>query len=272
MTRITFLGTGEAFDPDRTTTSYLIQNSQGCIMVDCGYDASKSLMRFLKKRNQSLADVPDVLLLTHEHGDHFGGIPALLMPIWEEVNGIVGNRKNGIGRKITIASAHSYLLDRVQETMEGDYKGFFERFKREGPDISLKVINRDGDKLLGYDITAAETSHGARNFAYRFQITGENSFAISGDGAFTDNSQKLYRGVGFLIHEGFNVMGSGGKNHASIEQVVDYAIAEGIPKVAIVHVNREERNKVESVRTLKQRAREKGVEVFLPDDHDTFNP
>src|SRR3989344_6813538 len=141
MTQITFIGTGEAFDPHRASSSYLIENKQGSIMGDCGYDAPKSLNRYLSNKGSSLADVPDTVLFTHEHGDHFAGLTSLLMPIWEEINGVIGNRKDGVNRKIQIASSHNYLFDRVSKRMEEDYKGFFERFKKEGPNISFKEIN-----------------------------------------------------------------------------------------------------------------------------------
>src|SRR3989344_6147159 len=255
MTTITFLGTGEAFDPNRSTTSYLIENNIAqTLMVDCGYDSPKSLMRYLKKHGKSVADVPNSLLFTHEHGDHFGGLPALLMPIWEEVNGIVGKRKDSLQRKIEIASAHEYLLLRVEQAMETDYKGFFERFKKEGPDISLRALKAEGDVIRGFRIRAALTSHGAPNFAYRFDDIDGKSFAISGDGAFTDASRELFSGTNLLIHEGFNVLGSGGKNHASIEQVVDYAVTTSIPRAYIVHVNREEREKLDDIEKMRQKA------------------
>jgi len=68
MTQITFIGTGEAFDPDRTNTSYLVENNGKSLLVDCGYDAPKSLARYLKNSGRGLLDVPDIVLITHEHG------------------------------------------------------------------------------------------------------------------------------------------------------------------------------------------------------------
>ena len=271
MLNVTFLGTGEAFDPDRCTTSYLIEHkgdkSDCSIMIDCGYDAPKSLMRLLDKQGRSLADVPNALLFTHEHGDHFGGLPALLMPIWEEVNGIVGNRKDGIKRKLEVMSAHPHLStpERIMKHMEEDYKGFFERFKREGPTLSYRTLNPDGDFIYELRVSAAQTTHGAPNYAYRLG-DGEREIAISGDGALTDKSRELFRGVDLLVHEGFYVDQSS-KNHASIKEVVDYAIEAKLPRVAIVHVNREERRKIGEIDNLIEYARKNGVHVFLPFEH-----
>ena len=268
MTKIRFIGTGEAFDPNRSNASYLIENEDGTLMVDCGYDSPKSLVRKLNKQGRNLSEVPDGLLITHWHGDHCAGIPALLMPMWEEAVGIVGKNKKGLDREFTIASAHSDLIEKVKERMN-DYPTFYERFSREGPKINYKVVSGN-DSLFGYNIKSALTSHGVANYAYKFEREGQ-IFAISGDGALTDASKELFKGVELLIHEGFNVMGSGGKNHASIQEVVDFTIANKIPRVAIVHVNREEREKKREIAELIKRANCFGIDVFLPEDHQTVS-
>jgi ribonuclease BN (tRNA processing enzyme) len=266
MTSIRFLGTGEAFDPDRTTTSYLIESGNQTLMIDCGYDAPRALMRYLARIGKSVADVPNYVLFTHEHGDHFGGLTGLLMPIWEEVNGVVGPRRDGLGRKIEIACANEDILPRVEQAMERDYAGFFERFKREGPGISLRKIKPKGDSIAGLSVKAAPTIHSVQNFAYRFTDSQGHSFAISGDGALSDQSRELFCGVDVLIHEGFNVLGSAGKNHASIEQVASYAISARINQVHIVHVNREERKKTDEIRRLQKEAIARGVSLFMAEE------
>jgi ribonuclease BN (tRNA processing enzyme) len=116
-------------------------------------------------------------------------------------------------------------------------------------------------------VKAAPTVHGAANFAYRFSFGCPATFAISGDGALTDETRELFSSVEFLIHEGFYVDQSS-QNHASIKDVVDYAIEARIPEVAIVHVNREERKKAGEIADLIERAKAQDVRVFLPEDHD----
>ena len=269
--KITFLGTGEAFDPNRATTSYLIRTiaGQGSIMVDCGYDAPKSLMRYLKKRGENLADEPNSLLFTHLHGDHFGGLPALLVPMCEEINGIVGKDKKGLQRKLEIASPHPNLPDKIEEIMEQQYKGIFSLFKKQGPNLLIRQINPEGDTIQGVNIKAAQSCHSYPNYAYRFEspITG-NSFVISGDGSLTTQTKDLFNGVDLLIHEGFNIIKPIRENHSSIKQIIDYAVSAKIPRVAIVHINRQERTKNISIADICYFAKDKGINLFLPEDHD----
>lgn len=85
---ILFLGTGSAWavpehsctcaicsrmvaeGEERTRTSFLVRGSEN-ILVDCGPD-----WRIQMKANK--LERPDVLLITHEHLDHFGGLDDLL--------------------------------------------------------------------------------------------------------------------------------------------------------------------------------------------------
>lgn len=259
-------------------------------MVDAGYSAVASLSSLLANQGGTFANVPDVFLLTHGHGDHYGGFPALLMKIWEEINGIVGSDKKGKERKLEVVSANQRILPKhIDEmvkqvtkledplermtwlSMEEDYEGFFERFKAQGPTLSYRMLNPNGD-FIGEDrrsrinIAAAPTKHGAPNMAYRFDKEG--NFAISGDGSLTDESQKLFQEVDLLIHEGFDILkDSYGTNHASVKDVVNYAIEAEIPSVAIVHVNRQERMKKTEIEDEIKRAKRNGVSLVFPEDH-----
>ncbi|MFQ5531722.1 MAG: MBL fold metallo-hydrolase, partial [Candidatus Nanoarchaeia archaeon] len=188
-----------------------------------------------------------------------------------EVNGVVGNNFLGFDRKLVIASADTELLEPlVRRRMEDHYPTFLDRMTREGPDISYMKINPSGTPFYGFNVTAAETQHSVRNFAYRFDDpkTGK-SFAISGDGSFTDATRELFKGVDLLMHEGFYVDQST-SNHASIRDIVDYAIEFGVPKVSVVHVNREERQNTSGISDLIALGEKNGVKVDVPNDYDVI--
>jgi ribonuclease BN (tRNA processing enzyme) len=72
---VRFLGTGDAFGSGgRLHTSTLIRSDEGSLLVDCGPSTLAAL------RRQALEpDDVDAIALTHLHGDHFAGIPFLLM-------------------------------------------------------------------------------------------------------------------------------------------------------------------------------------------------
>lgn len=268
MTEITFIGTGEAFDPKRANTSYLIEEGSYSLLVDCGYTVPQSLMKFLGKKGSSLADFPNGVLFTHEHGDHIAGFPALIVPMFEEVNEIVGKRVDGLKRNLEVISASQGVLDKLKKSFDEDYKGVPSIVEKKGPNLEYKTIN-DDDEFNRFKINFAQSSHSVPNFAYKF-TNSENgkSFAISGDGALSEETKKLYPFIDLLIHEGFQIRGNAGTNHSSVEQIIEYAGRYCIPKVAIVHVNREQREKTKDIKLMIKYAKEKDIKLWFPNDHE----
>ena len=260
---LTFLGTGEAFDTRLGNSAYLVETSKSSVLVDCGYQVAYSLRRLLKEQRRSTLDIPEHVLLTHFHGDHFAGLSAFLIPLWDEVRD-----NKGIEKKLTIASAHPDVKERVEKRIVEDYPGLYERFKEDGFRVDFEVMNTEGHKLTeDLTIKAALTCHSVPNYAYRFEQNGK-SLAISGDGALSDASRELYQGVDLLVHEGFFV-DKHSPTHASIAEVVDYAREANISRVALIHVNQAEREKTEQIKKITERA--KGVEVFFPEDYQSVH-
>lgn len=73
--RVHVLGCGDAFGAGgRAQTCLLVEASGRRILVDCGTDALAS-MRRAGVRPESV----EGLAITHLHGDHFGGLPFLLL-------------------------------------------------------------------------------------------------------------------------------------------------------------------------------------------------
>jgi len=73
--RVRFLGSGDAFGSGgRLQTCILLESGDFRCLVDCGASSLIALKRAAIDPN----DI-DTLLITHLHGDHFGGIPFLVL-------------------------------------------------------------------------------------------------------------------------------------------------------------------------------------------------
>lgn len=72
--RITCLGSGDAYGSGgRFQTCYYVESNSFKILLDCGATALSAMKRF----GVNPATI-DMVLVTHLHGDHFGGIPFML--------------------------------------------------------------------------------------------------------------------------------------------------------------------------------------------------
>lgn len=75
VVRVTILGCGDAFGAGgRLHSAYLVEAPGATFLVDCGPTVLQSL-----KRVDIDPDRVDFVLLSHLHGDHFGGVPFLFM-------------------------------------------------------------------------------------------------------------------------------------------------------------------------------------------------
>jgi len=75
MAHVQFVGSGDAFGSGgRFNTCFLVAGTKTRFLIDCGASTPVAL-----KRAGIDLDGIDGVALTHLHGDHFGGLPFLLL-------------------------------------------------------------------------------------------------------------------------------------------------------------------------------------------------
>src|SRR3546814_16280853 len=73
--RLRFLGCGEAFGSGgRFNTCFLVSGDGTSFLVDCGASSLVAMRRFGVDPNAI-----DTVFVSHLHGDHFGGLPFLIL-------------------------------------------------------------------------------------------------------------------------------------------------------------------------------------------------
>lgn len=68
------LGTGDAFSMNRYNTSFIVEQDQFCIAIDCPHPFLKILK---EKSGFKLENINDIVI-THLHGDHISGLDTFL--------------------------------------------------------------------------------------------------------------------------------------------------------------------------------------------------
>ena len=111
MSELVFIGTSDAFGAGgRRQSAMLVRAPGGSVLVDCGATTSGGLSELAIARDEI-----DAILISHFHGDHFGGIPFLLLgALYEDRRRrplcIAGPR--GIEARVrALATAMGYSLD-----------------------------------------------------------------------------------------------------------------------------------------------------------------
>ena len=113
--RVIFAGVGEAFDENLGNTTVLVTTGSGKrkrqILLDCGFTGAHAFW----KASQDPMDL-DAIWVSHFHGDHFFGVPLVLLRFWEQgrTKALTLVGQMGIEEKAPIIAARSVTTDEGQ--------------------------------------------------------------------------------------------------------------------------------------------------------------
>jgi ribonuclease BN (tRNA processing enzyme) len=185
--RVTVLGSGDAFyAAGRCHAAFLLETSSTRFLVDCGPTA----LLGLKRQGLTSADI-DTVLVSHLHGDHFGGIPFLLLECVFEAP-----RKG----PLTVLGP-----PQTRSRIEDVYRGLFKELAaRELPFEYQCIEVQPGErKQLGeIEIVPFRTLHQRSDISLGFRIAVEGKTILySGDTGWSEDLVALSQGVDLFICE-----------------------------------------------------------------------
>ena len=227
---ITFIGTGEAGDHRRRNTSVLIEYQGREHLLDCGFS---SAMGYLKNGKGLLISI----WVSHLHGDHFFGIPQLIVSFYIEKRQEPLHILSGADCRQTITAA-----------IELAYPGLLEKIEFAIIFVQLEPLHPL--HRFGLDWHCAMVRHSQPAFGLRLQAQGESLY-YSGDGKTTAEAARLIDGCDIVIHEAFSLTPLK-PTHSSIEECFALARELELSVLVLVHINRETRKNLEQMKRLKQ--------------------
>jgi len=245
--QVTFLGVGEACDPDLFNTSLLIQTGgqePGHVLLDCGFTGAH---RFFAQLDDP--EKPEALWISHFHGDHYFGAPLLLLRLWEM------QRQNPL-----IILGPPGLEDVLSRAMDLAYPNF--RSKLGYPIEYHQVGPADELDLLDCRWSFAWSEHGRDNLALRLD-DGRASVYYSGDGGPSPACRTMAAGCSLIVQESYLVQDEIA-GHGSVRSSLDLARRAGAPQLALVHMQRQERRRFAPVFQAEYRTLQ-DVQVLLPE-------
>ena len=168
---LTFLGSGDAFGSDgRLQTCLALRGGGPTVLLDCG---ASSLIA-LKRGGIAPNDVAAVVL-SHLHGDHFGGVPFLVL------DGQFARRSAPL-----VVAGPPGVRERVERAMEAFFPGST-RVERRFALEFVELVDRSPADVTGARVTAFTVEHASGAPAYALRVEyGGRTVTYSGDTAWTE--------------------------------------------------------------------------------------
>ncbi len=191
--RLTIVGSGDAFGSGgRFNTCFLLETAKGVLLVDFG---ASSLIA-LRAHGIDPGRI-DGIVLSHLHGDHFGGLPFLLLDAQ-----FLTHRE----RPLLIAGPPG-TRTRVDQLLEVFFPlSTLNKWRFSWHVVELEVGS--ASEFLGHKVTTAEVVHfsGAPSTALRIS-DGEKVFAYSGDTEWVDTLLPIANEADLFIVECYKYSG-----------------------------------------------------------------
>lgn len=185
--RLHILGCGDAFSSGgRNHTSFLLQTAKSHILIDCGASTPMAL----KRAGFSFNDI-DYIVLSHFHGDHYGGLPYLILE---------GAKLLHRNRPLSIISPPG-LESRLRELLRLLYPGSEDALDA----FPIHYIAYESGRSLEqphFMLTAYEVEHAKATKPHGLRLELEDKvMAYSGDTSWHDNLQPLAQEADLFICE-----------------------------------------------------------------------
>jgi ribonuclease BN (tRNA processing enzyme) len=185
--RLTVLGSGDAFGSGgRAHSAYLVEAPGVTFLIDCG----PTVLQSLKKLGRDPGAI-DFVLLSHLHGDHFGGVPFLFMEYrWEQrrTRPLAVYGPPDTGRRVHALFAALYEKSAAEPLP----------FPIEYPELRPDVPRDIGSVR----VLPVRTPHAEELlcFAYRIEVAGR-TILYSGDTAWNEALVTLAHGADVFLCE-----------------------------------------------------------------------
>jgi len=222
MTSIRFLGSGDAFGSGGRL--------QSCIYVDAGserflIDCGASSLSAMRRWNVDPGEI-DTILLTHLHGDHFGGLPFFLLDAELVTKRI---------RPLVIAGPPG-MAEQIRQAQEVFFPGS-STVQLKFPVSYIEWVQGLPLQNGGLAITPYEVVHasGAPAYALRISCT-DKVIACSGDSEWTDALIDAARGVDLFICEAYT-FDKKVKYHLDYQTLMAKRAALGCRRLVLTHMN-----------------------------------
>ena len=243
--QLRFVGCGDAFGSGgRLNTCFHVSGRQANFLIDCGASALPALKRLEIDRS----DI-DLILITHFHGDHFAGLPFVLLDAQF-------SRRT---RPLTIAGPQG-IESRLREVWAALCAPPSKPRPRCAPEVADPTPEQS--RTFGaVTVTPYPVVHGESGgpfLAYRVEAEGR-TLAYSADTEWTEALIPLAHGADLFIAEAY-MYEKVVKNHLSLKTLEQHLPAIAAKRLVLTHMSDDMLSRLE---TLPHMAAEDGMVVVF---------
>jgi len=224
MNEVVFVGTSDAFGAGgRRQSAILVRGPRGTLLMDCGATTNTGLAELGVDRNEI-----ETILISHFHGDHFGGIPLFLLAALYEDQ-----------RRTPLAIAGPPGIEaRVRDLASAMGHGFDDH-PRPFP-VTFHEVKPGTEQEFGpAQVSAFETQHQleANPHGYRVNLGGA-SIAYSGDTGWFEELPDRIAGVDLFACE-CTLFNRKVDFHLSLDEISSHRAQMDVGRLVLTHLGTE---------------------------------
>ena len=230
--RIRFLGSGDAFGSGgRFQTCIHVTSDEATFLIDCGASTLIAMRRFGVTPN----DV-QVILVTHFHGDHFGGLPFFFLDAQ-----FVSRRAS----PLTIAGPPG-IEARTRELMEIMFPGSSQT--RQAFPVEFVEMEEGRENPVGLvTVTPYRVAHSSGLIPYALRVRcSEKVIAYSGDTEWTEALVQVADGADLFICECY-FFEKKVKSHLDYRTLMDNRSRLGCRRLILTHLSADVLDRLDEV-------------------------
>ena len=242
---VQFLGSGDAFGSGgRLQACLYVQSDEARFLIDCGASSLIAMKRFGVDPG-----LIDIILISHLHGDHFGGLPFLILDAQ-----LITRRT----RPLLVAGPPG-LAARTRAAMEVLFPGSSRTEQKFAIDF-VELPDRTETTIGPLAVTPYEVVHASGAPPYALRITcGGKVIAYSGDTEWTDALIVAARGADLFVCEAY-FFDKRVKFHLDYRTLMDRREQLGCRRLILTHLSDDMLRRLDS---LDAEWAEEGKEVAL---------
>ena len=262
MEKIIVLGTGNGGTLDLYNTCFIIQNTNGNLLVDTG--GSIEIIRRLKTFNIDIKDIKHIFI-SHNHTDHILGLIWMFKKLGRAaINGEINTEINIYCNDVvykSIIEVSKYTLQ--EKIVTGVLKIVNFHILNDDEKIEINGIN-----YTFFDIQA----RGTKQFGFECNINGKQ-LVFLGDETLNPNLYDRVRNAEYVMHEAFcldseeNIFRAYEKNHSTVKSASKVMNDLQVKNLILYHTEESHGNERQKL-YIKEAKENFNGNVYVPNDLD----